>query len=124
MRLYDFERIITHENLKIYEKSKKSIDANSSIDVYKRQTLYRYTAAKVNIDGKEYKLDESYGEEGSNVVSTVYDGRTNTQIKLSDGQSTVIKFENGAALTVKAEGQTYTATLGGKAPTELQTGPD
>ncbi len=87
-------------------------------------TLYRYTAAKVNIDGKDYKLDENYAEEGSNVTSTVYDGRTNTQIKLTDGKQTVIKFENGATLTVKAEGQTYTATLDGTVPTELATGPD
>lgn len=87
-------------------------------------TLYRYTAATVNIDGKDYKLDTSYAEEGSNVTSTVYDGRTNTQIKLSDGKQTVIKFENGATMTVKAEGQTYTATLDGAAPTELATGPD
>ncbi len=77
-------------------------------------TLYRYSAANVTIDGKVYKLDESYAEEGSNVVSTVYDGRTNTQIRLSDGQSTTIKFENGATLTVKAEGQTYNATLTAK----------
>lgn len=98
-------------------------DGNNGL-VVDFDTLYRYTAAKVTIDGKGYKLDENYTEEGSNVTSTVYDGRTNTQIKLTDGKQTVIKFENGATLTVKAEGQTYTATLDGAAPTELATGPD
>lgn len=86
--------------------------------------LDRYTAAKVSIDGKEYSMDTSIAEENSNVAVTVLDGRTNVQVKLKDGQSTAIKFENGAVMTYKAEGQTYTATLDGKAPTELSTGAD
>lgn len=85
-------------------------------------TLYKFNAAKVNIDGKDYSMDTSFAEEGSNVSIAVMDGRTNTQIKLKDGQSITIRFENGASLTVKAEGQTYTATLDGKAPTKLETG--
>lgn len=85
-------------------------------------TLYRFNAAKVNIDGKDYNMDTSFAEEGSNVSVAVMDGRTNTQIRIKDGQSTTIRFENGATMVVKADGQTYTATLDGKAPTKLETG--
>lgn len=85
-------------------------------------TLYRYTKSTVNIDGKDYAMDTTYAEENSNVAVSVLDGRTNTQIRLKDGQQTVIKFENGATLTVKAEGQTYTAALDGKAQAELVAG--
>lgn len=85
-------------------------------------TLYRFNTAKVNIDGKDYSMDTTFAEEGSNVAVSVLDGRTNTQIKLKSGQVTIIKFENGASLTVKADGQTYTAELFGPAPTTLETG--
>lgn len=84
--------------------------------------LYRYNTAKVNIDGKDYAMDTSFEEEGSNVKVAVLDGRTNVQVKLQDGQTSTIKFENGAAMTFKAEGQTYTAELTGPAPTKLETG--
>ena len=84
--------------------------------------LYRYNTAKVNIDGKDYAMDASYEEEGSPVKVAVLDGRTNVQVKLKDGQTSIIKFENGAAMTFKAEGQTYTAELTGPAPTKLETG--
>lgn len=83
-------------------------------------TLYKFNATKVTIDGKEYSMDTS--TENGNVAVSVMDGRTNTQIKIKDGQSTTIKFENGASMVIKAEGQTYTATLDGKAPTKLETG--
>lgn len=84
--------------------------------------LYKYNTAKVTIDGKEYPMDTTFAEDGKNVAVTALDGRTNVQIKLKDGQSTAIKFENGATMTFKAEGQTYTATLDGPAPTKLETG--
>ena len=84
--------------------------------------LYKYNTAKVTIDGKEYPMDTTFAEDGKNVAVTALDGRTNVQIKLKDGQSTAIKFENGATMTFKAEGQTYTATLDGHATTKLETG--
>lgn len=84
--------------------------------------LYKYNTAKVTIDGKEYPMDTTFAEDGKNVAVTALDGRTNVQIKLKDGQSTAIKFENGATMTFKAEGQTYTAALDGPAPTKLETG--
>lgn len=87
-------------------------------------TLYRYNAAKANIDGKDYAMDTAFSEEGSNVKVTVLDGRTNTQVKIKSGQTTTVRFENGAVLTLKAEGQTYTAELTGPAPTKLETGAD
>lgn len=96
-------------------------DGNNGLTV-DFDTLYKCNASKVNIDGKDYSMDASFAEEGSNVSVAVMDGRTNTQIRLKAGQSTTIKFENGASMTVKAEGQTYTATLDGKAPTSLETG--
>lgn len=86
--------------------------------------LYRYEPAKVTIDGKEYVMDTSFEDESSNVKVTVLDGRTNVQVKLNDGQNTTIEFENGAVMTYKAEGQTYTATVDGPAPTKLDTGAD
>ena len=85
-------------------------------------TLYRYNTAKVNIDGKDYSLDTASSEEGSNVSVAVLDGRTNTQVKIKSGQTTTVRFENGAVLTLKADGQTYTAELTGPAPTKLETG--
>ena len=85
-------------------------------------TLYRYNAAKVSIDGKDYAMDTAFSEEGSNVKVTVLDGRTNTQVKIKSGQTTTVRFENGAVLTLKAEEQTYTAELTGPAPTKLETG--
>lgn len=85
-------------------------------------TLYRFNTAKVNIDGKDYPMDTTFSDEKSNVAVTVFDGRINTKIKLSDGQSTTVKFENGSTMVIKAEGQTYTATLDGPAPTKLETG--
>lgn len=85
-------------------------------------TLYRFNTAKVNIDGKDYAMDTTFAEEGSNVSVSVLDGRTNTQIKLKSGQTTTIRFENDAVITVKADGQTYTAELSGPAPTTLETG--
>ena len=96
-------------------------DGNNGVTV-DFDTLYKFGASRVNIDGKDYVMDTAYAEEGSNVSVAVMDGRTNTQIKLKDGQSTTIRFENGASMTIKAEGQTYTATLDGKASTTLQTG--
>lgn len=96
-------------------------DGNNGLTV-DFDTLYKYNASKVTIDGKDYSMDASSAEEGSNVSVAVMDGRTNVQIRVKDGQNTTIKFENGATMSVKAEGQTYTATLDGKAPTKLETG--
>lgn len=85
-------------------------------------TLQKYPAAKVNINGKDYPMDQAFAEKGSNVSVSILDGRTNTKIQLKDKQAATIKFENGARLNVKADGQTYIAEFTGSAPTTLKTG--
>lgn len=84
--------------------------------------LYRFTESKVQIDDKTFSIDKN--AEDGNVRVTPLDGRTNIQIKLEDGQEAVIHWENGASLTVQAEGQNYTALFAGTKPSELKTGAD
>ena len=82
--------------------------------------LKRNPAVKVVIDDTEYTMDQAAADE--NVTVSVMDGRTNVQVLIEDGKNAVIEFENGAKMTVSAEGQTYAAELSGKAPTTLETG--
>lgn len=84
-------------------------------------TLYRFTGAKVVIDGKTYPMNESCEED--HVKIDVLDGRTNVTVSAADGQKAVIKWENGAVMEISPKGQSYTAVLSGPKPTALETGP-
>lgn len=96
-------------------------DGNQGV-VIDFDTLYRFAAAKVDIDGTCYMMNRS--AEQDNVQVNVLDGRTNTKVRIASGQSRVISFENGAVMTVSAKGQSYTAVLDGPRPTELSAGAD
>lgn len=84
--------------------------------------LEKFKASKITIDGKEYSMDLPSSEDDKNVAITVMEGRTNVRVKIDDGKSSIIKFENGATMKISASGQTYTAELAGTAPAKLDTG--
>lgn len=96
-------------------------DGNKGVTV-DFDALYQFRASEVDIDGRKYAMDENFDEDENTVSVAVLDGRTNVQVKVKDGKQTVIRFENGASVTVKAEGQNYTAVFDGKKPDELNTG--
>lgn len=83
-------------------------------------TLYRFHAAKVEIDGKTYPMNENMS--GNNIKVSVLDGRTNVRIRVPSGASSLIRWENGAVMKISAEGQRYTAELTGTKVSSLETG--
>jgi len=83
-------------------------------------TLYQKTAAEVEINGKTYPLDKEAAEE--NVKISVLDGRTNTQVKVQSGQEAVLRWKGGGKMTLRAEGQNYTAVFEEGIPEKLSAG--
>ncbi|WP_251615846.1 SpaA isopeptide-forming pilin-related protein [Senimuribacter intestinalis] len=77
-------------------------------------TLYRYESAVVNIDGKDYRLDED--AENETVKISVRGGRTNTQVHIKNGKTAVLRLENDAVMQVKADGLCYKVKLEGPMP--------
>ncbi|MGF6376701.1 hypothetical protein M2140_001779 [Clostridiales Family XIII bacterium PM5-7] len=96
-------------------------DGNNNV-IVDIDALYKVPATKLTIDGTTYPMDKDTKK--NNVEVSVKKGRTNTQIKLTNGKSTTIKFENGASIVVSASGQTYKAVVSGAAPSTLETGAD
>lgn len=84
-------------------------------------TLYRYSTAKIRINGKSYSMSENAEDEKVSV--SVLDGRTNVSVLAEEDNPTVIEWENGSMMTVKPDGLGYIVYLDGPVPEELKTGP-
>ncbi len=85
------------------------------------ETLNRYPAARMKVDGKQYVLDTDAESEDGRVIVKTHKDMAKTKITVRSGETVDVELANGKTLRFAVDGNTYTYAYDGQQGTYIPT---